>query len=507
MDQYESIRTLHRVYEQSIRGIARQTGHHRETIRKAIQGEEPKYRRIQPVSSPVMDPVVPLIKKWIENDRSRPRKQRHTAHRIYERLVVEQGFEGGESTVRRWVREYKASQGYNTIEAVVPLDPEAAREAEVDWGTAWVKMAGEERQVKLFCMRSRYSGKPHVRAYPWERQEMVFDAHMRAFAYYEGVFEEIVYDNLSTAVKKIVRGKKRIEQERFTSFRSHYTFKARFCSPARGQEKGGVEGLIGYARRNFMVPLPEVRDFAQLNERLEMACRDHDQRPIGGREDRRTIAQRHVQEKGRLIRQPERPYENSRPLRVKIDRYQTARLDRNRYSVPRAYVGRWLWADVGCDGVDLYVQDRKVSSHERIFSEGKWQLDPLHYLGLIHERIGAFEAARPIRQWRARWPQEYEVLLAGLRRNRGEASGTRDFVRALQLHQDHASEQVEQAIRKTVAVGAFDYDAVKQLLVQLASQDRAPAPLPKDLIPGLTDRTVSSSDVSRYDDLLPGGGR
>ena len=146
-------------------------------------------------------------------------------------------------------------------------------------------------------MRSRYSGKPYVRAYPWERQEMVFDAHMRAFAYYEGVFEEIVYDNLSTAVKKIVRGKKRIEQERFTSFRSHYTFKARFCSPARGQEKGGVEGLIGYARRNFMVPLPEVRDFAQLNERLEMACRDHDQRPIGGREDRRTIAQRHVQEK------------------------------------------------------------------------------------------------------------------------------------------------------------------------------------------------------------------
>ena len=216
MDQYESIRTLHRVYEQSIRGIARQTGHHRETIRKAIQGEEPKYRRIQPVSSPVMDPVVPLIKKWIENDRSRPRKQRHTAHRIYERLVVEQGFEGGESTVRRWVREYKASQGYSAVEAVVPLDPEVAREAEVDWGTAWVKMAGEERQVKLFCMRSRYSGKPYVRAYPWERQEMFFDAHMRAFAYYEGVFEEIVYDNLSTAVKKIVRGKKRIEQERFT---------------------------------------------------------------------------------------------------------------------------------------------------------------------------------------------------------------------------------------------------------------------------------------------------
>jgi len=382
-----------------------------------------------------------------------------------------------------------------------------AREAEVDWGTAWVEMSGERRKIKLFVMRSRYSGKAFVRAYPWERQEMFFDAHMRAFAYYGGIFEEIVYDNLTVAVKKIMRGKKRIEQQRFTSFRSHYTFRARFCSPARGQEKGGVEGWIGYVRRNFLVPLPEVQDFAELNRLLEAACRDQDPRRIGGREDRRTIGERHEEEQARLMELPARPYENSRPVRVKIDRYQTARLDRNRYSVPRAYVGRWLWADVGCQRVGLYVQDRRVAAHERVFSEGKWQLDPLHYLDLIRERVGAFEAARPIRQWRPQWPDEYEVLLAGLRRNHGESSGTREFVRALQLHREHPVEQVEQAIRQAVAVGAFDYHAVKQLLAQLDSSDSPPSPLPADLIPGLTDRTVSLSDVSRYDDLLPGGGR
>jgi hypothetical protein len=268
-----------------------------------------------------------------------------------------------------------------------------------------------------------------------------------------------------------------------------------------------VEGLIGYARRNFLVPLPEVEDFAELNRLLEARCLDHDRRPIGGREDRRSIAERHQQEQSRLIALPARPYENSRPVRVKIDRYQTARVDGNRYSVPRAFVGRLLWADVGCDRVSLYAQDREVTTHERVFSKSKWQLDPLHYMDLLRERIGAFEAARPIRQWRARWPEPYEVLLAGLRRNRGENSGTREFVRVLQLYQQYGAPQVEQAIAQAVGVGAFDYAAVKQLLRCRQESDRETDPLPADLIPGLTDRRVELSDLSRYDELLSGGGR
>ena len=212
--------------------------------------------------------------------------------RIWVRLVQEHGFGGAESTVRRWVREWKADHGYGGRQAVAPLDPEVAREAEVDWGTAWVQMAGERRRVKLFVMRSRYSGKPFVRAYPWERQEMFFDAHMRAFAYYQGVFRQLVYDNLSLSVKRILRGKKRVEQERFVSFRSYYTYEARFCNPGKGQEKGGVEGLIGYARRNFLVPLPRVRDFQELNELLLERCHQQGSHRIGGREDDRTVQQR-----------------------------------------------------------------------------------------------------------------------------------------------------------------------------------------------------------------------
>ena len=292
MDQYELIRTAHRVYGKSIREIRRDTGHHRKTIRKALSGKEPKYRRKKRVKCAVMDPVAGVVKQWLREDREGPKKQRHTAHRIYRRLVQEQGFQGGESTVRRWVREWKVAQGWGSQKAMVPLDPEVAREAEVDWGTAWVQMGGERRRVKLFVMRSRYSGRPFVRAYAWERQEMFFDAHMHAFHYYGGVFRELVYDNLTLSVKQILRGGRRVEQERFVAFRSYYTYRARFCNPGQGHEKGGVEGLIGFVRRNFLVPLPRVENFDQLNQLLLERCHGYGGHRIAGREDNLTVEER-----------------------------------------------------------------------------------------------------------------------------------------------------------------------------------------------------------------------
>ena len=217
--------------------------------------------------------------------------------------------------------------GWSRSAAVVPLDPEQASEAEVDWGTAWVRMNGEDLQVKLFCMRSRYSGKSFVRAYRWERQEMLLDGQIRGFGWYGGVFPTVVFDNLKTAVKRVLRGKARIEQDRFTAFRAHYTFEARFCNPARGQEKGGVEGLVGFARRNFLVPVPEVADLEDLNAQLLERCATDDQRRIGGRADDRTIGERHAAEQERLLALPETPFENTKVVGVRISRYQTAYSD------------------------------------------------------------------------------------------------------------------------------------------------------------------------------------
>ncbi|MDA2931032.1 hypothetical protein MYX84_13985 [Acidobacteria bacterium AH-259-O06] len=202
---------------------------------------------------------------------------------------------------------------------------------------------------------------------------------------------------------------------------------------------------------------------------------------------------------------PERPFENTKPLRVHISRYQTAQVDRNRYSVPRAYVGRWLWAHVGCQKVAVYADQKKVAEHPRIFGNSKWQLDPLHYLDLIEERIGAFEAARPIRQWRREWAPQYEVLLSLLRQRRGDNGGTREFVRILQLHAGYAREQVEGAVAQALESQAVSFEAVKHLLWCQHACARPCSPLEPGLIPGVTDRDWGLMEVVEYNRLLPGG--
>jgi hypothetical protein len=308
-------------------------------------------------------------------------------------------------------------------------------------------------------------------------------------------------------VKQILRGRARVEQDRFTGFRSHYTFEARFCNPAKGREKGGVEGLVGFSRRNFLVPVPEVRDLDELNDLLLGRCIEDGRKRIGGREDDRTIDERHELEGGRLLPSPERPYENTKTIPVRISAYQTAQVDWNRYSVPTAYVGRRLWAHVGCDRVSLYADQKKVADHPRVFGKSKWQIDPLHYLGLIHERIASFETARPIRQWRRYWPEDYERMLAILRDRQGDSRGTREFVGLLQLHQIYPHSRVEVAVAEALQCQTYSLDAVKHILVRQDHPGIAFSPLNAGLIPGVTNLTVGVSDVGRYDQLLAGGAR
>ena len=293
MDQYELIRTAHRVYKKSIRQIARETGHTRRTVRKVLAGQEPKYRREKGASLSGDGPGR-RDRRCLAPGGPGPSQSSNatTAHRVWQRLVEEHEFTGAEPTVRRWVRERKTRLGWNQTGAVVPLDPEHAREAEVDWGTAWVRMNGQDRQVKLFCMRSRYSGKAFVRAYPWERQEMFLDGHIRGFDWYGGVFPTLVFDNLKTAVKQILRGKGRVEQTRFTAFRAHYTFEARFCNPGAGPgERRGrgtgrlrTEKLPGAGSRGDRLRRVERAVAGTLRRRRPA----EDRRPVRRSDDRGT---------------------------------------------------------------------------------------------------------------------------------------------------------------------------------------------------------------------------
>jgi transposase len=255
----------------SIRETARRTGWSRQAVRKALAAPSapPRYERRAPRPSPVMGPYLELVRQWLSDDESAPRKQRHTARRIYDRLAGEHGFAGSEVTVRKAVARLRGKH----LEVYVPLEAPWGQIAQADFGGAVVTLAGKRTEVALFCLRAKASKVPFVVAYPTERLEAFLAGHVEAFAFFGGVFCELWYDNAKTAVARILSGPAREEHERLSALRAHYLFASGFCTPGRGNEKGSVENLVGYVRRNALVPY--TRSFATLaalNDHLRAWC-------------------------------------------------------------------------------------------------------------------------------------------------------------------------------------------------------------------------------------------
>ena len=475
MDQYELVRTGYRVYGKSISELARLTGHCRNTIKKAIRGEPWGYKERNHQPFPALGDYLATIDRWLESDKENPSKQRHTAHRIYNRLVCEQGFKGSESTVRRYVRFAKMRLGIETPCAFIPCDPEAGHEAEVDWGAAMAIISGEEVRFKFFCMRSKYSGKHFVRMYPCERQQAFFDAHTRAFAFFGGVFPVLIYDNLTTAVRKVMRGRDRLEQEEFSKFRAYHSFEARFCNPDSGHEKGGVEGLVGMARRNYMVPVPEGESLEELNEKIVRQCLAYGNHKMSGRD--RKVNELYEDEKEHLLALPEESFSNVRTCDGRADKYATVIVDKNRYSVPSRYAGLKVKVLLHVDRVDIFTGAKKLATHERMYGNNKWRLDPHHYLELIRQRPMAFHSARPIRQWRESWPESLHVLLERFCRAQGETKGIKDFITVLMLYRDHKASEIEAAVELAGKNNISTSEGVRHILTHAGDANTAIAPL------------------------------
>ena len=475
MDQYELVRTAHRVYNKDISQISRETGHSRNTIKKAIRGEPWEYKQRSHQPYPVLGKYLEIIDGWLNEDKKSPKKQRHTARRVYNRLVTEYGFKGVESTVRKYVREAKVRLGVNAPAAFIPLDPESGVEAEIDWGSATAIIGGEKRQLKFFCMRSKYSGKHFVRFYPCERQQAFFDAHIHAFLFFGGVFPLLVYDNLTTAVQKILKGKKRIEQESFGKFRAYHNFESRFCTPGEGHEKGGVEGIVGFSRRNYMVPVPEAVSLEDLNQRILSECLAYGSHTIAGRS--KTVNELFEAEKAALLENPDIPFSNLQIYDGKADKYSTVIVDKNRYSVPTRYAGFKMRVLLYVDRVEIYYGSKKLSRHERAYGNNKWCLDPGHYLELIQQRPMAFNSARPIRQWRQSWPKILEQLLLRFCAAQGETKGIKDFISVLMLYQDYDAGEIDAAVDLALQACISSSEGVKHLLAYANSKDIKQTPL------------------------------
>ena len=271
-------------------------------------------------------------------------------------------------------RGAKVRLGLNVAKAFIPLDPEVGREAEVDWGAATAIIAGERMTIKFFCMRSKFSGKHFVRCYPCERQQAFLDGHLHAFAFFEGIHAALVYDNLTSAVKKVCRGKGRVEQEEFIKFRAYYNFTPHFCNPDGAHEKGGVEGLVGYVRRNYLVPVPEAESLEAPNDRLLEDCLAYGEHRIRGREG--TVNELFTEEQGRLLPLPAAPFSITQTTSGKVDAYATVIVDKNRYSVPTRYSGLRVRVHLSVTQVEIFHNGKNLARHLRVFGNNKVAAGP-----------------------------------------------------------------------------------------------------------------------------------
>jgi len=466
VDQYELIRRKHFIDGMSRRAIARELGHSRKTIVKALEHPiPPGYRRSKPVNCPVMDRFAGIVDAWLEEDLQRPRKQRHTAQRVYERLHDEHGFTGSASTVRRFI----ARAGVRRKEVFMPLAYEPGEEAQVDWHDGWIIVNGVIRKAQFFCMRLSYSKAPFVLAYERANMASFLDGHVRAFAYFGGVPRRLAYDNLRSAVIQVGKGSDRRLNKRFIELRSWYLFDTRFCNVAKGNEKGDVENLAKRSQRTYLTPIPEVSGLVDLNAHLLLCCEQDLERTGPRPHQDRTQGQLLEEERRCLLPLPERPFEACQRISTVIDKRSLVTIQTNSYSAPVRWAHHPVLVKAFVDRVELWCENQQVAVHEQCYEKGQFILEPTHYLNLLKIKPGSLDNARAFKG--EPWGEDFELLRRELEYRYG-GEGTRKFINVLLLFAEHPEDQVRDAVSRCVHRRAFSDEAVIGVLRNQPSEPR-----------------------------------
>jgi len=501
VEEQEAIRRAYFIEEKSIRAIARELHHGRRLVRRAIAAAEPaRYTLKKPRDALVVGPYKARIDQLLAENKTLPPKQRYIAHKIYE-LIQNDGYTGSESGVRNYIAQRR--KALRSVPVYLPLEFDPGQDAQVDWGEAVADIASQRTTVQFFVMRLNYSRAKFVMAFPFQKQEAFFEGHVQAFHFFGGVPRRITYDNLKTAVYRILEGHNRQEQEAFIAFRSHYLFESFFCTPGQGHEKGGVESDIGFARRNFMVPIPKVASFDDLNAHLRQACLKDTRRRVKGQPT--TIQVAWETERPCLLPLPDWDYLCCVTRPVKANPYSQVTYETNRYSVPPAYAGKPLVLRAFPFRIEVLYLDQVIAVHPRCFGREQDIFEPLHYLSLLEQRPGAFDYATPMRRWRERWPAVYETLLDRLRAQWPEGRGVREFMRVLQLHREYEADVIQQAVQQALELGCAHFDGVQLCLRQLLQPESVPLPLDLSGLPQLVGVGEQPIDLRCYDHLLIGG--
>jgi len=366
VELFEQIRRDWRAGGSSIRELAVRHCVHRRTVRQALAGAVPPPRKTYPPRPrPAIGPYAAIIDEWLLADRDVPRKQRHTARRVWQRLVAEHGATVAEVTVSRYVARRRAELGLDKMQVMIPQAHEPGAEAEVDFGEFRAQVAGVLLKLWMFVLRLSCSGRAFHVAFATQAQEAFLEGHVLAFEYFGAVPGRVRYDNLGPAVVRVLRGRDRAESERFIALRSHYGFDSFFCVPGRdgAHEKGGVEGEIGRFRRRHLVPVPVVASLASLNQLIAAADILDDGRVITGRPV--TIAAAFAEEQLAMGPLPGEPFDPARLLQARVDARARVCVRQNYYSVPARYAGRRLPVRLSARSVEVLDGPRVVARHER----------------------------------------------------------------------------------------------------------------------------------------------
>ena len=493
LDDYLKVRYAVQIEGFSKRAAARRFGIDPRTVAKMMTFSVPQgYVRSKPPVRPKLDPYIAIIDKILVDDKSRPKKQQHTSKRIFERLRDEHGFTGGVTIVK----DYVAGVQQRAREMFVPLAHPPGH-AQADFGEALAVIGGVEQKIHYFAFDLPHSDANFVVAYPAETTEAFCDGHVQAFAFFGGVPQSILYDNTKIAVAKILGDGKRTRTRVFTELQSHYLFKDRFGRPAKGNDKGKVEGLVGYARRNFMVPVPVFDSFAVLNAHLAACCAKRLGEVLRGHTE--TIGERLARDLAALQQPLPPPYDACEKVGTRVSSLSLVRYRSNDYSVPTSYGHRDVFVRGYVHEVVIACGTETIARHPRSYEREDFVFDPLHYLALIERKINALDQAAPLADWVL--PHEFATLRRVLEGRMGKP-GKREFVQVLRLLETFRRDDVVAGIKEAMARGAIGFDAVKHLV--LCRIERRPPRLDLTIYPYLPRATVATTSARTYMDLLTG---
>ena len=496
MDRWMEIRRRVLVEGVSKRQVMAEEGIHWETLKKILaNGNPPGYRQKRGRPQPIIGPYLGRIEQILKDDKQVHKKQRHTAKRIFERIRDEDGYPGKITQVKRAVQGMKQ----RSSEVYVPLE-HAPGEAQVDFGHALVKLAGQLVMRPYFVMALPYSDAYFVQVYERETTEVICEGHNAAFAHFGGVPNRISYDNPATLVAKRLGVHKRELNQRFKQLVSHYLFDVHFCTVRRGNEKGVVEGGVKYARLNFMVPVPVVKTLEELNKRLIESCLSDLKRKVRGRDA--TKLDLLDEDVAHFRDLPAAPFDASLKVSTTASSLSLVRFDCNDYSVPTQYAHQPVVVKGNLTKVEIFRLDKRIAQHDRLWLKEAVTFNPLHYLAILEGKPGALDHARPLKDWQL--PDCFSLL-----RRRMEAKevkhgdGTREYIRTLRLLEKRSLRRVTQAVKKAVQMEIYTRDGVAQLLI--SREEFRLTTFNLDGREHLRQVRVAKQDLGAYGDLLGPG--